>query len=157
MSVPMFIMESREGLEATKRNEALPVVMRLWAYLKLAVRYPMSAADAQATMTEVIVSKAAKAICASDRQTREALAALEDSKHIVLMRTEGIQRKRIYRLPTVGAGNGGLERMGIDGTAGIRTQPTENEISSHIAAAVEVSTSIRREHANQSKREAIAA
>lgn len=154
MSVPIFVMESREGLEATRMNEALPVVMRLMAHLKLAVRYPTSATFAQATTVEVIVSKTAEAICASDRQTRDALSMLEQAGLIKLKRTEGVQRKRIYLLPTVGAGEGALERMGIDGTAGIRTQPTESEASARRAEAVEVSAAIRREHANQLQEEA---
>lgn len=157
MSVPMFIMENREGLKAIQTSEALPVVMRLMAYLKLAVRYPSSSEEARATTIEVIVSNAAKAICASERQTRDALSLLEQEGVIKLQRTEGIQRKRIYRLPTVGAGNGGLERAGIDGTAGIRTQPTESEASARRAAAVVESAAMRREHANHSKKEAITA
>lgn len=161
MSVPEFVAEHVKRLKAIEKCKALPVVMRVDAHLKLKMEL-QGAASARKQTVEVITSQVAKALGVSEKPVREALGTLVAQGLLELVeQMEGIERKRIYQIPLLGAGAGGIARMREEGGNSMplrkRKEPTAAEVDARIKEAVKVDEEIRRAHANQPQEEVMAA
>lgn len=161
MRVPEFVAEHIKRLKVIEKCKALPVVMRVDAHLKLKMEL-QGAASARKQTAEVITSQVAKALGVSEKPVREALGTLVAQGLLELVeQMEGIERKRIYQIPLLGAGAGGIARMREEGGNSMplrkRKKPTAAEVDARTKEAVKVDEEIRRAHANQPQEEAMAA
>lgn len=147
-----FVAEHIKRLKAIEACEALPVVMRVDAHLKLKLELQGAGRTTGATV-EVIVSKVAESLGVTEKPIRESLAVLAAQHLLEPVAPEewkGIERKRTYRIPLLGAGTGGIARMREEGgnpqPRAKRKKPTQSEITERIRTAVELDEQIRRAH-----------
>lgn len=153
MSAPEFVAEHVKRLKMIEKCIALPVVMRVDAHLKLKMEL-QGTASARKQTVEVITSQVAEALSVSEKPVRKALGTLEAQGLLELVeQMEDIERKRIYRIPLLGAGAGGIARMREEGGNSMplrkRKKPTAAEVDARIKSAVVESAAIRREHAKR--------
>lgn len=153
MSAPEFVAEHVKRLRVIEKCKALPVVMRVDAHLKLKIEL-QGTGSARKQTVEVITAQVAKALGVSEKPVREALGTLVAQGLLELVeQMAGIERKRIYQLPLLGAGAGGIARMREEGGSAMpsrkRKEPTAAEVDARIKSAVLESAAIRREHAKR--------
>lgn len=158
-----FVAEHVKRLQEVEKCEALPVVMRVDAHLKLKLELQGARRTKGATV-EVIVSEVAKSLGVTEKPIRDSLALLAAQHLLEPVAPEewgGIERKRTYRVPLVGAGTGGIARMREEGgnpkPRAKSKKPTQAEIDVRIRTAIKTDEQIRRAHTNKPHEEAIAA